>query len=179
MFTAEQYRAKAVEYASYVKTAQSPSEVREFQNLERVYRSLAENAEWLASDFEQTMPAMVHDLNEGTALAKEEEQMLGCLGAAVMMRRDTLPTKIQRELFECATSIGDLRQTAPIKGQLARFLHVRKKDRQQPTRLSPVRIARISNPRGGWDAQLRRRSGWRPWRLPVAPCARGRWSSSS
>ena len=33
MFTAEQYRAKAAEYASYVRTAQSPSEVREFQNL--------------------------------------------------------------------------------------------------------------------------------------------------
>jgi hypothetical protein len=122
MFTAAQYRAKAAEYASYVRTAQSPSEVREFQNLERVYRSLAENAEWMASSFEKTMPAMVHDLNEGTALAEEEDQMLGCLGAAVMMRWDTLPTKIQRELFECATSIGDLRQTAPIEGQLARFL---------------------------------------------------------
>jgi len=88
--------------------------------------SLAESAEWMASSFEKTMPAMVHDLNEGTALAEEEDQMLGCLGAAVMMRWDTLPTKIQRELFECATSIGDLRQTAPIEGQRARFL--------QPTR---------------------------------------------
>jgi hypothetical protein len=47
--------------------------------------SLAENAEWMASSFEKTMPAMVHDLNEGTALAEEEDQMLGCLGAAVMM----------------------------------------------------------------------------------------------
>jgi len=63
--------------------------------------SLAESAEWMASSFEKTMPAMVHDLNEGTALAEEEDQMLGCLGAAVMMRWDTLPTKIQRELFEC------------------------------------------------------------------------------
>jgi hypothetical protein len=132
MFTAEQYRAKAAEYAGYVKTAQSPSESREFQNLERVYRSLAENAEWLASDFGQTMPAMVHDLNEGTALAEEEEQMLGCLGAAVMMRWGTLPAKIQRELFECATSIGDLRQTTQMKGQIARFLHLHKKDWQQP-----------------------------------------------
>jgi glucose dehydrogenase len=128
MFTAEQYRAKAAEYASYVKNAQSPSETREFQNLERVYRSLAENAEWLASSFEQTMPAMVHDLNEGTALTQEEEQMLGCLGAAVMMRWGALPTKIQRELFESATSIGDLRQTAQTKGQIARFLHLHKKD---------------------------------------------------
>jgi glucose dehydrogenase len=128
MFTADQYRAKAAEYASYVKTAQSLSETREFQNLERVYRSLAENAEWLASNFEQTMPAVVHDLNEGTALTQDEERMLGCLGAAVMMRWGSLPTKIQRELFECATSIGDLRQTAQTKGQVARFLHLHKKD---------------------------------------------------
>jgi hypothetical protein len=127
MFTVEQYRAKAAEYASYVKTAQSPSETREFQNLERVYRSLADNAEWLASDFQETMPAMLHDLNGGTALAEEEEQMLGCLGAAVMMRWGTLPAKIQRELFESATSIGDLRQTAQMKGQIARFLHLHKK----------------------------------------------------
>ena len=52
----------------------------------------------------------------------------GCLGAAVMMRWGTLPTKIQRELFESATSIGDLRQTAQTKGQIARFLHLHKKD---------------------------------------------------
>jgi hypothetical protein len=139
MFTAEQYHAKAAEYASYVKTAQSPSETREFQNLERIYRSLAENTEWLANDFEQTMPAMVHDLNEGTALAEEEEQMLGCLGAAVMMRWGTLPAKIQRELFECATSIGDLRQTAQMKGQIARFLHLHKNDWQQPAGALPRR----------------------------------------
>jgi hypothetical protein len=128
MFTVEQYRAKAAEYAGYVKTAQSPSETREFQNLERVYRSLADNAEWLAGNFEKTMPAMLHDLNDGTALAEEEEQMLGCLGAAVMMRWGTLPAKIQRELFESATSIGDLRQTAQMKGQIARFLHLHKND---------------------------------------------------
>ena len=130
MFTPEQYRAKAAEYARYVKAAQSPSETREFQNLERVYTSLAENAEWLASNFEQTMPAMLQDVNDGTALAEEEERMLGCLGAAVMLRWGTLPAKIQRELFESATSIGDLRQTTQMKGQVARFLHLHKKDWQ-------------------------------------------------
>ena len=75
MFTAQQYRAKAAEYASYVKAAQSLSESREFQNLERVYRSLA-----------------------ASALAEEED--------------------------------GDRRQRVQVKGQVARFLHLHKKDSQ-------------------------------------------------
>jgi hypothetical protein len=43
-----------------------------------------------------------------TSLAKEEEHMLRCLGAAVIMQWDDLPTAIQRELFEHAISMGKL-----------------------------------------------------------------------
>ncbi len=53
----------------------------------------------------------------------EDAKILECLGAAVIMRWSTLPAKIQRELFEHATSLADLAQTAPLKGQIARFLH--------------------------------------------------------
>jgi len=55
----------------------------------------------------------------------EDKKILECLGAAVIMRWGTLPTKIQRELFEHATSLADLAQTAPPKGQIARFLATR------------------------------------------------------
>jgi len=48
------------------------------------------------------------------------------------MRWSTLPTKIQRELFEHATSLADLTQTAQRKGQIARFLHDHK-DEGVPT----------------------------------------------
>ena len=58
----------------------------------------------------------------------EEEQILECLGAAVIMRWGTLPTKIQRELFENAASLADLNRTAELKGQIARFLHNRPDD---------------------------------------------------
>jgi hypothetical protein len=61
-------------------------------------------------------------------LSAEDQQILGCLGAAVIMRWGTLPTKIQRELFEHATSLADLTQTAQRKGQIARFLHNHKDD---------------------------------------------------
>jgi hypothetical protein len=68
----------------------------------------------------------------------EDKKILECLGAAVIMRWGTLPTKIQRELFEHATSLADLAQTAPPKGQIARFLHNHKNDGDQtPHRVVP------------------------------------------
>jgi hypothetical protein len=70
----------------------------------------------------------------------EDKKILECLGAAVIMRWGTLPTKIQRELFEHATSLADLAQTAPPKGQIARFLHNHKNDGARTTRTMPRRI---------------------------------------
>lgn len=72
----------------------------------------------------------------GTALANvkidqafaEEEKILEYLGAAVIMRWATLPTKIQRELFAHAASLADLGQTIVLKGRIARFLHNHKDD---------------------------------------------------
>ena len=47
MFTAEQYRAKAIEYSNLVGTANGPNEVSEFQRLERSFAELADNAQWV------------------------------------------------------------------------------------------------------------------------------------
>jgi hypothetical protein len=62
------------------------------------------------------------------SLAREEEHILRCLGAAVIMQWDDLPTDIQRELFEHAVSMAKLNHTAALKGQIARFLHKHKGD---------------------------------------------------
>jgi hypothetical protein len=70
----------------------------------------------------------------------EDKKILECLGAAVIMRWGTLPTKIQRELFEHATSLADLAQTAPPKGQITRFLHNHKNDGARTTRTIPRRV---------------------------------------
>jgi hypothetical protein len=67
-----------------------------------------------------------------TSLAKEEEHILRCLGAAVIMQWDDLPTDIQRELFEHAISMGTLHHTVELKGQIARFLHKHKGDDREP-----------------------------------------------
>jgi hypothetical protein len=70
----------------------------------------------------------------------EDEKILECLGAAVIMRWGTLPTKIQQELFEHATSLADLAQPAPPKEQIARFLHNHKDDGARTTRIMPRRV---------------------------------------
>ena len=67
-----------------------------------------------------------------TSLAKEEEHILRCLGAAVIIQWDDLPTDIQRELFEQAVSMGKLQYTAELKGQIARFLHKHNGDDREP-----------------------------------------------
>jgi hypothetical protein len=68
------------------------------------------------------------DRNELAPLTNEEEHILRCLGAAVLMQWNDLPTKIQRELFEHASSMSELKHTAELKGQVARFLHQHKDD---------------------------------------------------
>jgi hypothetical protein len=57
MFTAEQYRAKAIEYSELLKIANSPDETREYQNLERSFTELADNAQWLTDNRGKTAHA--------------------------------------------------------------------------------------------------------------------------
>ena len=85
------------------------------------------------------MAEVTADLKADQAPA-EDKKILECLGAAVIMRWGTLPTKIQRELFEHATSLADLAQTAPAKGQIARFLHNHKDDGARTTTTIPRRV---------------------------------------
>src|ERR1700745_1595700 len=70
----------------------------------------------------------------------EDEKILECLGAAVIMLWGSLPTKIQRELFEHATSLADLAPTTPWKGPIARFLHNHKDDGARTTGTIPRRV---------------------------------------
>jgi hypothetical protein len=130
MFTAEQYRAKAAEFRAFLANAsRSPNEMSEFRDLEQIYTTLAENEEWMAGHIDKTIERR-KNWDSRTALAEEEQQILQRLGAAVLMRWNTVPTKLQRELFDCASTIGDLQQTTPLRGQIARFLHNHKNDRQ-------------------------------------------------
>ena len=129
MFTAEQYRAKAAEFRAFLtNTPRSPKETREFRDLEQTYTTLAENEEWMAVHIDRTIQRRKNYDNR-TALVEEEDQILKCL--AVLMRWNTVPAKLQRELFDCASTIGDLQQTTALKGRIARYLHNHKNDQQK------------------------------------------------
>ena len=64
--------------------------------------------------------------SERTASIQEEDRILHCLGAAVIMRWNGLPVDVQRELFASASSLSEPLHTAELKERIARFLHTHK-----------------------------------------------------
>ena len=60
MFTPEQYRAKAAEYAKLGKTANRPDEVREFRKLEQSFTELADNAQWVTENRNKIVQSTAH-----------------------------------------------------------------------------------------------------------------------
>jgi hypothetical protein len=66
MFTAEQYRAKAIEYAKLLEIANGANEVREFQRLERSFAELADNAQWVADNHGKIVQALEHAITPHT-----------------------------------------------------------------------------------------------------------------
>ena len=130
MFTAQQYRAKAAEFRAFLtNTPRSPKETSEFRDLEQTYTTLAENEEWMAGNRDKVIQRR-KNYDHRTVLAEEEERILKCLGAALLMRWNTVPAKLQRELFDCAGALDDLQQSKPLRERIARFLHNHKNDQQ-------------------------------------------------
>ncbi len=143
MFKAEHFWTKLAESAELLKNTDAPSEIRKLEQSMRSVRLLAQNEDWLADNFDkmihsQDLPSNqdLHSSDEsegkpfdGKAVAKIEEHILRCLGAAVMLHWSTIPKKLQRELFDTAGSLGDVLQTATLRGQVARFLHHHKNER--------------------------------------------------
>jgi hypothetical protein len=125
MFNIKQYRAKAAEYGDLSKGATDPGRIREYKESSDSFGSLAENEEWLADNFNKTLQPLEE---RRPTLATEEEHVLRCLGASVIMQWNTIPAKLQRELFDTAGSMGELLATAELRGQIARFLHKHKND---------------------------------------------------
>jgi hypothetical protein len=128
MFTAKKYREKSKEYGDLIKGSDDPGQIRKFQDSKDSFSSLADNEEWLANNFDKMVQVPAAEQSGQITLVAEEERVLRCLGAAVIMQWNTLPAKLQRELFDTAGSMGDLLDTAALRGQIARFLHKHKDD---------------------------------------------------
>jgi hypothetical protein len=139
MVNTMQYRAKSSAYDELVKATDDPGQIRKYQDSKDSFSALAENQEWLANNADKTVHkagaeqpsyAVLAAKEEPShaALAAEEEHVLRCLGAAVIMQWNTISTKLQRELFDTAGSMGELLNTAELRGQIAKFLHKHKDD---------------------------------------------------
>jgi hypothetical protein len=133
MFTPEQYREKAAEYSELAKQANAPNEVREFQKREQSLTMLADNEQWLADNHDNlaiNLDKLVPCPEPGEATSAEEEHILRCLGAALIMQWNTLPTELQRVLVDNAGSMGELSDSDTLRGQIARFLRKQTGDRR-------------------------------------------------
>ena len=64
-------------------------------------------------------------------LSEQETHILTCLGAAVLLRWNDLPTHIQRELFQHSLVDVEPRKVTMLKEQIARFLHMHKDDNKE------------------------------------------------
>jgi hypothetical protein len=142
VFTPEQHRAKAAEYTTLAKQANAHDhEGRE----ERSLTMLADNEHWLAdnhdklaNNIEERGAVPTRSKASEVTLVTEEEHILRCLGAALIMQWNTLPPALQRVLFDDAGSMGELPDTATLRGQIARFLR-RRTDGENEIRLTSVR----------------------------------------
>ncbi len=135
MFTPMQYRAKAAEAAESLKHTENPSDIRKLQESRQTFSTLADNEDWLKDNYDRMIHPVELPAPQGRAKppafptpdAESEEQILRCLGAAVIMSWSTIPTKLQRELFDTAGSMGDVLSSVELRGQIARFLHKQKR----------------------------------------------------
>jgi hypothetical protein len=89
---------------------------------------LADNEQWVANNYDKVVTISERDRSKFVTLTAEEDTVLRCLGAALIMQWNTLPAKLQRELFDDAGDKGELLDTSALRGQIARFLHTHKND---------------------------------------------------
>lgn len=67
-------------------------------------------------------------------LAAAENNILRCLGAAVVLAWNELPMPVQRALFRHATAVNESYDPARVKTAIARFLHLHKDDENDSSR---------------------------------------------
>ena len=135
MFRSQQHREKAAAYGELIKHASGQGENDELQKQSDRHSALADNEQGLADDYDSAVNATEQDRARGLALAAEEEHVLRCLGAAVIMQWNALPKSMQREIFDTAASVGALLETAALRGA-DRPLSAQAQERCRPQKCS-------------------------------------------
>jgi hypothetical protein len=122
MFEAGKYRDQAARARDKAEAAPTTEERNAHRDRAQSLDARADNELWLAENLDAAVQDAAGDRNPDDRAA-EESHILRCLGAAVIMHWNTLPTKLQRELFDTAGAMGDLLSTPELRGRIARFLH--------------------------------------------------------
>jgi hypothetical protein len=139
---------KAIECGELVKGLTSAEEGRKFKTWRDRFVLLTDDARGRAGDSDAPVHIAEQDRPRGAAVAAEEEHVLRCLGAALIMQWNALPTMLQRKIFDTAESVERLLETAALRGQIARFLH--KQNTESGRRKLPSTEPTPSEAR--WDA---------------------------
>jgi hypothetical protein len=91
---------------------------------------LADVEQWGSNNYDEAATISKRDGPTRVPLAGDDDTVLRCMGAALIMRWNTLPAKLQKELFDDAGDMGELLDSAALRRQIARFLHTHKNDQQ-------------------------------------------------
>jgi hypothetical protein len=124
------------------KTSVNSAKRHEFQELEARFSVLAVLAD-IDELLQERKPVFntKQDETDRTTVAADD-QVLRCLGAALIMQWNTLPAKLKRELFDNAGDMGELLDTWALRGQIARFLHTHKNDENNGSAKSDINETR-------------------------------------
>lgn len=112
MFAAKQFRAKAAENAEALKHTDAPERNSRFTAFEAKLQRSRAKRDLAGGQFRQNDPFIARRTKPlGNVLTKMPLQRLrstffAALGAAIIMQWNTIPTKLQRELFDTAGSLG-------------------------------------------------------------------------
>jgi hypothetical protein len=129
MFSSKRYRAKAAEYGERGRASDVTSEILEYRGLARRLAEWADNEEMAENRSKQRPRRQGGDQPAGQV--PEEERILLCLGAAVVVDWDNLPKQVQSELSALAATMRERLQTTALRAQIARFLREREDDRRE------------------------------------------------
>jgi hypothetical protein len=80
ILTADQYRAKAIEYSNLLTTANGVDAAREYQRLQRSFTELADNAQWMIdnngktahSTMRETAPVTLASVDSATSINSQQ-----------------------------------------------------------------------------------------------------------
>jgi hypothetical protein len=123
MFKSRQYGARPAKRRGLVNSSISAEESRKFKTWRDSFAFSAGDERACAEGCDDPVQLAEQGRFRGATLGAEEQRALRYLGVALVVHWHTMPTTLQREIFDTAGYVGKSLETAALRGQIARFLH--------------------------------------------------------